>query len=216
MTRVKICGITTADDARRCHAAGADLLGVIMAASVRSVDASQAAVIRAAVPDARLVGVVRDHGTAVLALKMSIAGVDVVQLHGCADPQRWAAVAEACDRPVLPAVTADQADQAFQAVATMTDLPLDGILLDLPKGRADAAAARHLLWAAARRGLDLGLPVMLAGALVAADLGEVRRQVGSCDIDTCRGTEKAPGIKDMRLVREFVAAARSQEVGRAS
>ena len=57
---------------------------------------------------------------------------------------------------------------------------------------------------------------VLAGALVAADLGEVRRQVGTCDIDTCRGTEKAPGIKDFRLVREFIAAARNQEVGRAS
>jgi len=217
MRRVKICGLTSVDDACLCQEAGADLLGVILARSPRCVDPLQAEAIRRAVPTARLVGVVRDGPAAMIALQAKVAGVDVVQLHGCADPRRWAAVAEACGKPVLPAVTADQASAAMTAAASMPRLPLEGLLLDLPKsGGHEALGGRSGLWAAARQGLEMGLPVMLAGSLFAADLSAVRREVGACDLDVCRGTEQRPGVKNPDLVRGFLTAARIQEVDHAS
>jgi phosphoribosylanthranilate isomerase len=213
---VKVCGVTSAGDARLCHAAGAGLLGVILTASPRQIDPLQAAAIVAAVPGVRVVGVVRDAPTAALALQLRVAGVHAVQMHGPADPRRWAAVSEASGLPIMPAVTADQADAAFAAARDLPGLPLAGLLLDLPKGAAADQTARDRLWAAARRGLAAGLPVRLAGSLTAADLPRVRRAVGACDLDVCRGTERAPGVKDPDLVRGFLAAARDPEVRRVS
>lgn len=213
MSLVKICGITTAADAALCHDAGADLLGVIMTRSVRQVDPGQAALIRQAVPGARLVGVVRDQAAAVLALHTKLAGLDVLQLHDCPDPHRWAAVADACGVPVLPALTTDQA-AAFDGHLSAH---LEGVLLDLPKtGQPADPAQRQRLWAVARRLLDTGLPIFLAGSLAASDLPAVRREVGACHLDVCRGTERVPGVKDPGLVRGFLTAARQPEVGRAS
>lgn len=216
MQDVKICGITSEDDARLCHAAGADLLGVILTASARQIDPLQAAAIAAAVPEARLVGVVRDGPIATLALQLRVACVHAVQLHGIDDPRRWVAVADATGLPVVPAVTADRADTAFAAVRKLPGLPLAGVLLDLPKTPAAGRRDHGPLWDAARRGLAAGLPILLAGSLTAGDLPHVRREVGPCGLDVCRGTERAAGVKDPRLVREFVAAAHDPEVRRVS
>ena len=213
---VKVCGITTASDARLCRDAGADMLGVILTASPRQVDPSHAAAIVAAVPGARVVGVVRDAPTAALELQLRVAGVHVVQMHGPVDARRWAAVAEASGLPIMPAVIADQADAAFAAVRDLPGLPLAGLLLDLPKGAATGQTDRERLWAAARRGLAANLPIRLAGSLTAADVPRVRRAVGACALDVCRGTERAPGVKDPDLVRGFLAAARDPEVRRVS
>lgn len=216
MTLVKICGITTAADARLCHDAGADLLGIILTRSDRQVDPGQAAVIRQAVPSARLVGVVRDQAASVLDRHARLARLDVLQLHDCPDPRRWAAVADACGVPVLPAVTADQAAAIQDHLATMTPAHLEGLLLDLPKtGQPADPGQRQRLWEAARRLLDTGLPIFLAGSLAVNDLPAVRREVGACHLDVCRGTERSPGDKDPELVRGFLAAARQPEVGRA-
>jgi phosphoribosylanthranilate isomerase len=217
VSRVKICGITTAADAALCHDAGADLLGVILTRSVRQVDPGQAALIRQAVPGARLVGVVRDQAAAVLALHTKLAGLDVLQLHDCPDPHRWAAVADACGVPVLPALTTDQAAAVVGHLTAGFPAHLEGVLLDLPKtGQPADPAQRQLLWEVARHLLTTGLPIFLAGSLAASDLPAVRREVGACHLDVCRGTERVPGVKDPGLVRGFLTAARQPEVGRAS
>ena len=50
-TRIKICGITHADDARAALAAGADYLGLVLTESPRRVTLDEARAIRAVVPD---------------------------------------------------------------------------------------------------------------------------------------------------------------------
>lgn len=211
MTRVKICGVTGVEDARACHLAGADLLGVILTESPRQVSPAAAARIRAAVPTVRLVAVVRDGDEAELARRIDTAGVDVVQLHGCADPVRWRAVAQATRRAILPAVTADQADAAITAWSQHGDLRYEGLLLDLPKDAPDDATARELLWQVAARAVAAGVPVFLAGSLAAADVPSACRRVQPLALDVCRGTERSPGRKDLDLVRRFVAAAHAVE-----
>jgi phosphoribosylanthranilate isomerase len=215
MTRVKICGVTTPRDAVLCDAAGADLLGVILTGSLREVTPDQARAIRDAVPQARLVGVMRDGEAKRLARRAHIAGVDVIQLHDYADPDRWRAVATAADRPVLPAVTADHADLAIAGVAAAPDLPLEGLLFDLTKGRAATAADRDRLWDAARRAVAAGVTVFLAGSLGVREVASALARVRPHGLDVCRGTERAPGEKSPDLVRRFLAVVRSPEVNRA-
>ncbi|MEZ4387305.1 MAG: hypothetical protein R3D98_06940 [Candidatus Krumholzibacteriia bacterium] len=110
---------------------------------------------------------------------------------------------------------ADQVAAVLDLLPAGGELPLEGLLLDLPKtGRPAGPAERADLWRMARRALAAGLPVYLAGSLTVADLPAVRREVGGCHLDVCRGTERSPGVKDPDLVRGFLAAARSPEVGR--
>jgi phosphoribosylanthranilate isomerase len=58
------------------------------------------------------------------------------------------------------------------------------------------------------KGLDLGVPLMLSGGLDAASVGEAIRIGGVRDVDVSSGVESARGIKDVELIRAFVAAAR--------
>jgi phosphoribosylanthranilate isomerase len=84
--RVKICGITTPDDARAAVSAGADYVGVIFAESPRRVDLARAQEIRAAVR--------RHAGAACFGPAdrrrgppgRRFGGVNLVQLHGRESP----------------------------------------------------------------------------------------------------------------------------------
>lgn len=214
---VKICGVTTVEDARLCRSAGADLLGVILAPSPRRISVARATAIREAVPGAKLVGVFTDAAPEAIAVAADAAGLDLIQLHGCDDPARWAAVARAAGRPVIPAVTADRAEAASRSLAADPGLDVPVLLLDLPKRQAvGAATLRDHLWRTARQLADRGLSVLLAGALDVADVPAARRRVQPAGLDVCRSTESAPGVKDPDKVVCFVTAAREPEVNHAS
>jgi phosphoribosylanthranilate isomerase len=209
---VKICGITRPGDARLCHVAGADFLGVIFAASPREVSVSQARAIRDAVPDARLVGVFVNGHPVDIAQTVDAVGLDLVQLHGSDDPAHWNAVYQAAGVPVLPAVTRDQAETPVTACAARAEPYVAALLLDLPK-RADATnGARTALWDTARRCRGDGLRVVLAGALDAEAVPAALAAARPYGLDVSRGVESAPGVKDPTRVRRFLAAVQDAEV----
>jgi len=209
---VKICGLTSPEDAVMCHESGADLLGMVLAPSARRVDLEQAAAIRVAVPEARLVGVFTDASVEEIRLSVEVAGLDLVQLHGCRDVQRWTAVGDACGRPVMPAMTAAEALPLAETVRRTAE----AILLDLPKRPDELSDLRPHLWTTARACVIAGTPLYLAGALDPDNVAEACRLVRPLGVDVCRGTEKEPGRKDSQLVWRFLAAVHSVELHHAS
>lgn len=199
---VKICGITTPEDARLVHAAGADLLGLVFAASPRRVDIAQAAAIRRAVPDARLVGVFRDQPADAILAAVEAADLDLVQLHGGESPAFGADVARRSGAPLIRALApgdVTDATAAEQAGAAY-------LLVDPPKG-TDAAAARGDVLAAAARLARAGARVLVAGGLDPGDVAAVIDAAHPCGVDACRGVESEPGRKDPRLVAAFLGKA---------
>lgn len=198
--RVKICGITSAADARLVTAAGADALGVIMVpASRRFVTAEAAAeIMTAAGPFITRVGVFRDAPLPAILAAVRTAGLDVVQLHGNESP---AVVAEL--RPHVrvikalsfaPGLSPDDA-AAYGADAVMLDgaSPGSGLPFD---------------WALA--GAFRGMPGMiLAGGLSPDSIEAAVRALAPAGLDVASGVEVAPGVKDARLVGEFVERARA-------
>lgn len=189
---VKVCGLTTADDARAAHAAGAGLLGLIFAASPRRVTVDTARAIRRAVPGARLVGVFRDEDPDRVAATAAACGLDLLQLHGAETPAACAALR---DRTGLPVIKALEAGPDLAARARAYDTAY--LLLDLPKGAAGPAdgALDHRLTAAAAALAAEGRQVLLAGGL---ETRHVRAALAAAPagVDLCRGVESAPGRKD--------------------
>src|SRR5690242_7117877 len=91
MTRVKICGITTLDDARMAVQAGADALGFIFVEKTpRFVTPEQArSIVRALPPFVTPVGVFWDHPSGHVKAVVEACGLRAIQLHGDERPEDW-------------------------------------------------------------------------------------------------------------------------------
>ena len=88
MTRVKVCGVTNAEDARLAAAAGADAIGLLFAASPRQITADRAREIAEALPGGVLkVGVFVDAAPEEILRVADEVGLDYAQLHGDEGPR---------------------------------------------------------------------------------------------------------------------------------
>jgi phosphoribosylanthranilate isomerase len=197
---VKICGITRIDDALAAVAAGARAIGFIFwERSPRYVDPYRARAIAEALPPfVTTVGVFVDQPAAHVAGVASLVRLGAIQLHGNESPEYAASLR----RPIIKAVTlANGASQPTHlawpsAVTLLVDAhdPVrrggTGMTIDW-----DGAAAL-----AARR------PIILAGGLTPANVGDAVARVQPFGIDVSSGVEDAPGIKNpARIAALFTA-----------
>jgi len=183
MTLVKICGLTRAEDVDQAVEAGADLVGfVCVADSPRGVTLERAVELARRAPDCvRTVAVFagpEPDGPA--------DGFDLVQVYGSS--QRTSGV-------IL----------GFRG-APPAGLP-DGVpvLLDLERESRPGADSLRSHWA---RAAGVRAPVLLAGSLDPANVAEAVAAVHPWGVDTARGVEAAPGIKDHALVTRFISNAK--------
>lgn len=215
--RVKICGITTPDDARTALSAGADYLGVIFAESPRQVDLARAQEIRAAVPGATLVGVFRDQPVDEVVRLVAESGVNLVQLHGHESPAYCDDVRSRTGKPVIKAFKSKRIPETSELAAYRTT---SYFLFDIAPPAASAAdaadtsaanddASPEEIWDEVSKARHQGFRVFIAGAL---DASNVRRAVlhsHAFAVDVCRGVERSPGVKDPDSITRFIAEARS-------
>ncbi len=201
MTEVKICGLTTVDDALRCIEAGADSIGLnFWPASPRCVDAHTARAIVDAVGDyAQMVGVFVDFSVAEVRAILGETGIGWAQLHGTEPPALLDAL--------LP--------NAYKAIAVK-----DGSAIEL----ARSYAGEHLLLDASVPGMPGGTgktfdwaiaievakerKLTLAGGLTPDNVAEAVATVKPFRVDVASGVESEPGRKDPDLVKRFIDAAK--------
>ena len=201
---VKVCGITSVEDARLAAECGADAVGLVLwPGSRRAVSRDQARAIAAAVPPGvDRVGVFVDAGREEIRRAVGEIGLDVVQLHGHEPPEAcrglgarvWKAVG------VGPGFQPEDALR-YEGVA-------DGLLLD---ARADGGApargaGRAFDWSQAKPLRARVRYLVLAGGLTAETVRAAVAAVGPDAVDVSSGVESAPGRKDRDRVRAFVRA----------
>lgn len=205
---VKICGLTTADDALAAAAAGADLLGFVFFPHSRRCLPAAAAPWIAALPleGVGRVGVFRDQEAGLIEELAAAAGLELVQLHGNEGP-------EVCARlggrgRVIKAVSVEgPVDwgrvRAFGEVAQ--------ILFDTasPTG---GGTGRTFDWSLLA-GRPPGLSFWLAGGLHPANVGAAIALARPDGVDVASGVELAGGRKDPARMRAFVGAARAAWAG---
>src|SRR3954449_11215189 len=95
MVKVKVCGITSPEDARLAAESGADAIGLIFADSPRKLNIEEAREIASALPDSVLkVGVfVNEEPEEMLRVAQDV-GLDYAQLHGDESPETVTSVRE--------------------------------------------------------------------------------------------------------------------------
>jgi len=201
MVFIKICGITSREDARAAVNAGADALGFnFWRPGRRYLAPGKAADIIAALP-ARIwkVGVFVDEEPAALLEIARQAGLTALQLHGSESPEYLDQLGP------YRKVKAFRVDERFSAEA-LARYRADAFLLDTA-GDTPGGTGKRFDWQRAVAARQFGR-IILAGGLTPANVGEAVRRVAPWGVDVASGVESAPGKKDPRSVREFIRAAR--------
>lgn len=201
--RVKICGITSTSDALAAIEAGADALGfVFYEKSPRHLTAEQAAKIIAHLPPfISRVGLFVDAAADEIREVIAQTRIDTLQLHGEESP-------EFCSLFGLTTLKAIRV-QGPKSIRGLENYPVSGVLLDsFVPGQAGGTGAKFN-WELALEAKRSGKPIILAGGLKPANVAEAIRSVNPYGVDVSSGVESAPGKKDVRKMRDFVAAARA-------
>ena len=202
---VKVCGITSVDDALAVARAGADAVGLVFwPGSPRRVDLETARRISAALPPFVLrVGVFVDAPRAELERTAREVGLDVLQLHGQESPEDLAGLPRRVVKavPVGPGFVPDSALRYAGAA--------DGILLDSrPAGGAGPPGGTGATfdWSLAREVREKVPFLVLAGGLTPDNVARALTAVRPDAVDVSSGVESAPGRKDPAKVRAFLDA----------
>ncbi|MHB1969987.1 MAG: phosphoribosylanthranilate isomerase [Acidimicrobiales bacterium] len=201
---VKICGVTSVEDALACAEAGADAIGLILADSPRRVRPERATAIADALAGrATRVAVFKDQSSEEIRGALAELSVDAVQVHGpLADDLRDELRARGLR--VIKALSVGEGEWSGY-----DERAVDAVLVD---GAVPGSGRRHGF--AGRADRPFCVPVIVAGGLDAANVAEVVAATGADAVDCATGVESAPGRKDPAKVRDFVAAARTA-LGRA-
>jgi phosphoribosylanthranilate isomerase len=201
---VKICGITTPEDAAMAAAAGADALGLnFWPGSKRVVSVAQARrIIEAVPPFVWVVGVFVNAKVAEVQAVAQAVGLHGVQLHGDESPRE----ASQTGRFTIKALQVRDTSVTAE-VARYRDV--DALLLDAAQS-GYGGGGKTFDWRLARR-IARERPILLAGGLDPKNVGQAVKQVRPLGVDVASGVERAPGIKDVRKVRAFIRAARAAQ-----
>ncbi len=206
MIRVKICGVTTVDDAEFALDAGADALGLnFVPGTPRCLEVEQAREIAETLPPfGTRVGVfVNETPERVMEIAGRV-GLDAAQLHGDETP-------EDCHRLIERGLRVIRALRVKGpgTIAQIDAFPDCAILLDAYVKGALGGTGETFDWELARQASD-ARPIILSGGLKPENVGEAVRSVQPYGVDSSSGVEGAVlGRKDSERVLGFVQNARA-------
>jgi phosphoribosylanthranilate isomerase len=198
--RVKICGITTAADARLAVDAGADALGFnFYGPSPRFIEPETAAHIVARLPKGVVrVGVFVDETAEKVREIAEAVDIDIVQLHGHERPFRVSQVA--AFRPVIKAF---RVRPGFPPGRLALYPVAAAFLLDGYRPGLQGGTGMRFDWSLAKRAARYGT-IILAGGLRPENVVEAISRVRPYAIDVCSGVESQPGKKDPAKLRDLM------------
>jgi phosphoribosylanthranilate isomerase len=205
MTKIKICGITNAEDARFCAGQGADFLGFIFVeSSPRHIEPEKAATIakslRASDAAPKIVGVFQDASADYVREIHSVVGLDLAQLHGNESEDEISELR-------IPAIKSLRVgDTLPDTHATPTAAWL---LFDTYDERRAGGTGRRFDWSLLAM-YERSKPFFLSGGLTPENVVAAVSMVRPDAIDVASGVEASPGVKDHdKIARLFERVRRS-------
>ncbi len=213
-TRIKICGLTRAQDLHEAAQAGADALGfVFYPPSKRNLTIEQAAALSIQVPAfVSTVALFVNPDTALVQEVLARVRPTVLQFHGDETPVQCTAYGV----PYLKAfrLGAPGLDTPEGVVRTCQQYPgAAGWLFDSytpAYGGSGQTFDQSLLSGLAQLG-DHARPCIVSGGLLAETVGAALVRMRPWAVDVSSGVEASPGLKSTERMRAFVAAVRSAD-----
>lgn len=204
-THIKVCGITSLEDAEAALEAGADMLGFnFYVPSPRYISPAEARRIVERLPDGvTCVGVFVNEPTPLEVERIAReAGLGVAQLHGDEPPEFCQGLRGLTTIKALR-VGPDydvEAAAAYQA---------DALLLDAYVPGERGGTGHTFDWALATLTRERVPRLLLAGGLKPDNVAAAVAAVRPYAVDVCSGVETSPGRKSPELLRRFVEQVRS-------
>ncbi len=206
-TRVKICGITSVEDAQAAVAAGADAIGLVFhRGSPRYVSVENAARIVASLPPfVTPVALFVDPDRELVESTIERTGVAMLQFHGEELPAE-------CSGFGRPWIKAGRVRAGFDMLAFAEQYrDASGLLLDAWSADAPGGTGQTFDWS--RVPPQLARRMILAGGLHDGNVGEAIRALRPYAVDVSSGVEASPGRKDGARIEAFMRVVRSSEQG---
>ncbi len=213
MTRIKICGITNAEDAAFAIECGADALGFIMVPeSKRYVPADEVE---------RIVKSLERPSpfTSIVAVVRSVVDARNVDCADCAQYYEGSPLDSNGRQRLIPVLR----------IRTILDLgqiagfipragsgdegvfsTIQAVLLDTYTEQALGGAGMVFDWSIAKEAKNLcSVPIVVAGGLTPDNVAHMLGEVRPYAVDVSSGVELSPGKKDKAKVKDFIQAVRS-------
>lgn len=211
--RTKICGITRLPDAKAVCEAAADAIGLnFYAKSKRFIDVLTAAAIAENIEGRIAVfGVFVNATTSDIKAICSNVALSYVQLHGDEPVELVAEIrAEIPGVKIVRAVRVsnDDFESAQQEIDAWQAANVDMILLDAASLDAFGGTGKQLDWSRLSQ-FSIGVPWLLAGGLDPSNVGTAIATGWPNGVDTASGVESKPGVKDSKMVTDFVTNAKA-------
>jgi phosphoribosylanthranilate isomerase len=204
VTHVKVCGLTTVEDARLAVRAGADAIGInLIRVSKRRVDSETAdRIVRAVAGRVITVAVVADLPLAELRRLRSETGVDLLQLHGSEPPDVLEALLPNAYQAIRVGTRADvERAAAYRGDRILVDAKVEGQL---------GGTGVTFDWSLVRE-LAQKRRLVLAGGLDPDNVAAAVAGVSPWGVDVASGVEVTgePRRKDAAKLERFVAEVRT-------
>ena len=204
-TKVKICGITNAEDAAAAVEAGADALGfVFYRKSPRYIEPMLARQIIVSLPPLVIpVGVFVDEDQQVVRDLMDSCGLALAQLHG----NESAIYCKELGRTVLKALPVKDRSTFLALAEFRGRAGVRGFILDAMSDQAYGGTGQVIDWQLSAEVAKVA-SVLLAGGLTPDNVEKAIRTVQPYGVDVSSGVERSPGRKDHEKVRAFIRTAK--------
>jgi phosphoribosylanthranilate isomerase len=217
MTKIKICGIRTEEQAIAATRVGADFIGVVLAPSLRQVTPDIAIKIKTALKERKatveVVGVFVNVHAGTVNRIAEMCRLDRVQLSG---DETW----EYCrdiDRPMIKAVRISQNNPAGEVIKDIEygmkilSSHKINILLDTSVPERYGGTGMTFDWKLAVP-IAKEFPVIIAGGLTPDNVSRVIKEISPWGVDVSTGVETR-GRKDLKKIKKFIEAVRKADAG---
>ena len=199
MVKVKVCGITNAQDAFMAVELGVDILGFIFASSPRRVNPEKARKIISLLPPFVLtVGVFVNEEQTIMRRIKSFCGLDLVQLHGDEPP-------DVCREFMPHAIKVFRIiDKSCLGCIKQYAGKVKALLLDTYSEKSRGGTGTTFDWDLAVKSKEPGIPVILSGGLTPSNIEEAVTTVNPYAVDVNSGVEERSGKKSPILLERLM------------
>lgn len=202
MTKIKICGISKADDIETVNLLKPEYIGFVFAEkSKRRISAGTAYDLKKMLhPAVKAVGVFVDEPIDAVAKLMNNNAIDLAQLHGQEDEAYIKTLRYYTDKPVIKAF----AIKSENDIAAANKSSADFVLLDSSGGGTGTVFNWDFINLISR-------PYFLAGGLTPQNAGKAVERLEPYALDVSSGVE-TNGYKDKNKIAEFISAVRKEDL----